>query len=90
LKTLYFVVGAVLLGVFTPDTSSAQAVASAQISGIVRDGSGGALPGADVTVTKTDTGLVRTAVSGADGTYVLPNLPIGPYQLKVSLQGFNT
>ena len=48
------------------------------------------MPGADVTVTKTDTGLVRTVVTAADGTYVLPNLPIGPYQLKVTLQGFNT
>ena len=90
LKTLHFVVGAVLLSVLTPDASWAQAVANAQISGIVRDGSGGALPGADVTVTKTDTGLVRTVVTAADGSYVLPNLPIGPYQLKVTLQGFNT
>ena len=27
---------------------------------------------------------------GVDGTYVFPNLPVGPYQLKVELQGFNT
>jgi hypothetical protein len=82
--------GAALLLTISADTVAAQAVASAQISGIVRDSSGGALPGADVTVTKTDTGLVRSAVTAADGGYVLPNLPVGPYQLKVSLQGFNT
>ena len=28
--------------------------------------------------------------TGADGAYALPNLPVGPYQLKVVLQGFNT
>ncbi len=60
------------------------------MSGVVRDSSGGALPGADVTITKIDTGAVRSVVTGVDGAYVFPNLPVGPYQLKVELQGFNT
>src|SRR3954470_69858 len=68
----------------------AQAIAGSQLSGVVRDSSGGAIPGAEVTVTKTDTGQVRTVFTGADGSYALPNLPVGPYQLKVVLQGFNT
>ncbi len=34
--------------------------------------------------------MTRTVYSGGDGTYILPNLPVGPYQLKVELQGFNT
>src|SRR4030095_2843457 len=58
--------------------------------GVLRDSSGGVLPGAEITVTKTDTGMVRTVHSGTDGAYVLPNLPVGPYQLKVVLQGFQT
>ena len=70
--------------------SWAQAVASSQIAGIVRDSSGGILPGAEITVTKTDTGTTRTVYAGADGAYVVPNLPVGPYQLKVTLQGFQT
>jgi hypothetical protein len=68
----------------------AQAVAGSQVSGTVRDSSGGALPGVEVTITKTDTGAVRTIFTGDDGSYVIPNLPVGPYQLKVALQGFNT
>ena len=68
----------------------AQAIAGSQLSGAVRDSSGGAIPGVEVTATKTDTGMVRTVFTGADGAYALPNLPIGPYQLKVVLQGFNT
>ena len=75
---------------FTTSTAWAQSVSSAQVSGVVRDSSGGALPGADVTITKIDTGAVRSVVTGVDGTYVFPNLPVGPYQLKVELQGFNT
>ena len=79
-----------VLVLVTHDTASAQAIAGSQLSGIVRDSSGGAIPGAEVTVTKTDTGAVRTVFTGADGAYALPNLPVGPYQLKVVLQGFNT
>src|SRR5262245_60465242 len=34
--------------------------------------------------------MVRTVFTGPDGAYALPNLPVGPYQLKVVLQGFTT
>ena len=74
----------------THGTAWAQAIAGSQLSGVVRDSSGLAIPGVEVTATKTDTGHVRTVFTGVDGAYALPNLPIGPYQLKVVLQGFNT
>ena len=66
----------------------AQAVSTAQIQGTVQDATGAALAGADVKATQTDTGISRTTVTGADGGYVLSNLPIGPYSLEVSKQGF--
>src|SRR5437016_3019617 len=68
----------------------AQAVSTAQITGTVKDQSGAVLPGAEVTVTQTDTGVSRNVVSDETGTYTLPNLPIGPYKLEVSLPGFRT
>src|SRR5262245_16473485 len=74
----------------TPATASAQAVAGSQLSGVVRDSSNAPIPGAEVTVTKTDTGMTRTVFTSQDGAYAFPNLPVGPYQLKVVLQGFNT
>ena len=67
-----------------------QAVASAQISGAVTDATGAAVPGAKVTATQTDTRQERTTVAGTDGAYVLPNLPVGPYQLEVQANGFTT
>ena len=70
--------------------SAAWAQATAQLSGTVRDESGAVLPGVTVTATQTDTALVRTAVTDGDGSYLLTNLPIGPYQLEVALQGFRT
>jgi hypothetical protein len=68
--------------------ASAQ-VSTAQIQGTVQDASGLAVPGAEVKVTQTETGISRTATTGADGGYVLPNLPIGPYQLEVTKAGFS-
>ena len=66
-----------------------QTASTAQINGVVRDSSSLAVLGAAIKATQTATGLVRTATSGADGTYVLPNLPIGPYEIDVSKDGFS-
>src|SRR6266545_3463304 len=71
-------------------SGAARAQGTAQLDGTVRDESGGVLPGVTVTMTRTDTGLMRSAVTEANGSYVLPNLPLGPYKLEVSLQGFRT
>ncbi len=90
LKLLRVFLGGAMFCLITASTSWAQAIGGSQVAGIVRDPSGGALPGAEVTITKTDTGAVRTVFTGTDGNYVLPNLPVGPYQLKVVLQGFTT
>src|SRR5438552_4123499 len=64
--------------------------ATAQISGTVRDQSGAVLPGVEVTATQTDIGVSRNTISNETGTYVLPNLAVGPYKLEVSLPGFRT
>jgi len=62
--------------------------ATSQIQGSVQDATGAAVPGAEVKATQTDTGIVRIATTGAEGAYVLANLPIGPYRLEVTKQGF--
>ncbi len=80
-------IGAMLVA--APAVAGAQAVGGAQITGFVRDSSGAALPGVDVTVTQTDTGIARNAITGVEGAFAFPNLPVGPYQLKANLQGFS-
>jgi len=67
-----------------------QATAVVQISGVVTDSKGGVVPMAQVKATQTDTGLLRTTTSGPDGAYLISNLPVGPYRLEVSLEGFRT
>src|SRR5437773_10911787 len=68
----------------------AQAVSTSQIRGTVKDQTGAVLPGAEVTATQTDTGAKRTVLCDETGSYILPNLPIGPYRLEVGLPGFRT
>ena len=67
-----------------------QTVAVAQLSGVVVDASGGALPGAEVTVTQTDTGMTRFVITNPNGGYVFTNLPVGPYKITVKLSSFST
>ncbi|MBZ5579865.1 MAG: TonB-dependent receptor [Acidobacteriia bacterium] len=70
--------------------SSVFAQSVSQISGTVKDASGLGVPEAQVTVTQTDTGVTRSAISAASGAYSLPSLPIGPYRMEVKKQGFAT
>jgi len=68
---------------------SAQTISTSQIRGTIVDASGAPVPGAQITLTQTATGAVRTATSGSAGDYTLPELPVGPYQLAVTKEGFN-
>jgi hypothetical protein len=65
-----------------------QSLADGQIQGVIRDSTGAAVPRAQIKSTQTDTQFVKTTIAGADGTYVLPDLPIGQYSLEVSVDGF--
>jgi hypothetical protein len=70
--------------------TAAWAQATASISGTVRDQSGAVLPGTTVTASQTETGLVRTTISNEAGAFALPNLPLGPYRIEATLDGFRT
>jgi hypothetical protein len=68
----------------------AQSQSTSQIQGSISDDSGSGVPGAEIKVTQTDNGTVRTVISEGNGDYVLANLPIGPYRLEVTKSGFST
>ena len=78
-----------VIGIFVCATAFAQGGAG-QISGRVSDSTGAVLPGVEVTVTQTDTGLSRTTVSNETGFFTFPNLPVGPYRLEATLPQFST
>lgn len=68
----------------------AQAVASAQLSGIVTDTSGAVVPTAKISLENLDTHTSQTATVTSTGEYVFTALPIGRYQVRVEAQGFKT
>src|SRR5215216_1484670 len=76
--------------VFLAATPALAQLATAELNSRVTDESGAVLPGATVTVTQTATGLVRTSVTESNGSYLISNLPTGPYRLEVALQGFRS
>ena len=60
------------------------------ILGTVTDPSGAVISGAKVTVRNTATGLERATQTSADGTFSIPELPIGTYSVTISQSGFQT
>lgn len=78
-----------LVGV--PRIVGAQGSSTAEIAGVVRDTSGGVLPGVTVEVSSPAlTEKVRTTVTGDDGQYRLIELRPGTYSVKFTLAGFAT
>ncbi len=62
--------------------SAAAQSATGSIEGVVSDQSGAVLPGVTVTVTQSQTGLSRSAVSDDQGIFRVPLLPVGAYEVS--------
>src|SRR5438046_7638694 len=61
---------------------------AAAISGFVRDSTGAVIPGTAVTAKHTETGLTRTAQTSEEGSYTMPSLPVGSYEVTAEKPGF--
>jgi hypothetical protein len=57
---------------------------------MIRDHTGGLVPGATVTLTNVDTGVSSKFTCGSTGTYEFLNVQIGQYRLEAVAQGFST
>ncbi|MEN3339336.1 MAG: hypothetical protein V7647_3012 [Acidobacteriota bacterium] len=60
------------------------------ISGTVLDEQGGALPGADVTLTDQTSKAVQHTTTNADGVFVFAAVGAGTYSVKIELQSFSS
>jgi hypothetical protein len=65
-------------------------LATATLSGVVSDPTGAAIPGAQVTLQSTLEQASRQTVTDSTGTYVIPAILPGSYQLVVKAGGFET
>ena len=72
-----------------PTTAPAQDY-RARVQGSVADESGGALPGATITLRNDGTGVVVTRTTNGEGRYVFDFVDPGKYTVVAELQGFRT
>src|SRR5262249_9895644 len=70
-----------LLALLWPVQAAAQAV-SGTILGSATDASGATVAGVRITLTHTQTGLIRVVTSDSEGEYVAPSLPPGAYTIS--------
>ncbi len=64
-------------------------VVGGTLSGTVSDATGAVVPGANIVVHNTDTGTERRLVTGNDGRFSAPSLPVGAYRLAVQAANFS-
>jgi hypothetical protein len=60
------------------------------IAGSILDSSGAVVPGATITATGADTGIVYKTTSTSEGVYRIPNIQVGAYNITVEAPGFKT
>ena len=82
------VLGSIAMALVCSAPAGAQTTAT--MLGTVADNSGAVLPGATITARHTGTGQVHTATTDTEGRYRVPQLPIGPYEVRAEMQGFKT
>src|SRR5688572_18274046 len=71
-----------------PAPAGAQGSPAGTVAGTISDPSGAVLPGVAVTAKGSQTGLTQQTVSGGDGDWRIPGLPIGAYEISFELDGF--
>ena len=79
----------ILLSVLCANRALAQ-VDQGTITGLVQDSTGAVVPGAVMTLTNADTGLIQDARSNAGGVFVFSGVPIGHYSVSAGAPGFET
>src|SRR6202158_2064013 len=65
-------------------------VTGATLSGTTSDSSGSVIPGAQISIKNTATGITKDVLTDSDGYYTAPNLAPGTYEVRVTAKGFNT
>ena len=63
-------------------------ITTSSVTGFVTDSSGGAVPGATVTIKEVQTGFTRTASTSTLGEYSILAIPAGDYTFTVEKEGF--
>jgi hypothetical protein len=87
-KSAFGVLSTLLLTALLASSAFAQQI-TATLTGTVMDPNGAVVPGAAVTVTSIDTGLVKTTTTNDNGAYTVPFLQPGTYNIAIDKTGFS-
>ncbi|MEN3326060.1 MAG: hypothetical protein V7638_867 [Acidobacteriota bacterium] len=79
----------IVLSLLLPASLAAQ-THRASVRGTIYDPAHAAIPGASVSVTRLETGEVRTTTANRDGEYAITSLPAGKYELKIEVTSFES
>ena len=85
-----FDIVAVLTLAVVMTTSAAAQVTAGGVRGVVTDPAGAVVPGVAIKITNLETDFTANAESSGAGNYVMVNIPVGPYRLEATLDGFKT
>jgi len=75
--------------VLVASSATAQTLDRAEITGTIRDETGAALGDVAVTLRETKTGFEHTVVTGENGRYSAPLMPLGVYVVRAEHPGFS-
>jgi hypothetical protein len=81
-------IGLILCLFLLPGRKASAQVDQGTITGVVQDNTGAVIPGAQITLTDTDTGLVLQNKSDDSGIYTFSPIKIGNYRVSAAAPGF--
>jgi hypothetical protein len=89
---LWLVMPALLVALCIALTAPAfsQTITTGDVAGVIKDATGAVVPNATITLKSSDTGEVRTAVTGPSGDYRFPLLKPGEYTISAQASGLKS
>ena len=70
--------------------AAAQDITSGRLTGQVTDEAGNPVPNATLTIESLDRGSSRTTVTSDQGSFNVPQIPVGTYNVTISADGFDS
>lgn len=87
---LALVVAALAGSAIVAAPAMAQDVTASSLSGTVTDSEGNTVTGAQVVIESVDRGFSRSTSTSSSGTFSVPALPVGTYNVTITADGFST
>lgn len=88
LKGYFFSYLLIVFLLVSPNIFGQSESGSSAIEGTIKDANGAVVPGANIVIKNTETGLERNLTSRNDGSFIASVLPVGNYLIRVESSGF--